>query len=63
MDSLDYLLYATMSQHQKALASRMGTLETHSTFRIHLAADSGQSNQNERVPMGHSSLHKEGNIP
>ncbi len=31
---------ATMSQHQKALASRMGMSGTHNTFRIHLAADS-----------------------
>jgi hypothetical protein len=27
----------------------MGTLGTHSTFRIHLAADSGHWNLNERV--------------
>ena len=66
MNSVDYFLSMTqtsmtqtwtMSQHQKALASIMGTLATHSTFRIHLAADEGHWNWNERVPMSHSSLN------
>jgi hypothetical protein len=30
----------TTSQHQTALASPMGTLETHSSFKIYFAADS-----------------------
>jgi hypothetical protein len=59
MDFLDY----TMSQHQKALAARKGTAGTHSSFRIHLAADSGYWNRNERVPMSHSSFNNKKNIP
>jgi hypothetical protein len=54
---------ATISQHQKALAPQMGMLGTHSTFRIHLAADSGHWNWNERVSMSHSSLNEGDNIP
>jgi hypothetical protein len=34
----------TTSQYQKALESRMGMLRTHSTFRVHLAADSERWN-------------------
>jgi uncharacterized protein YmfQ (DUF2313 family) len=54
---------ATMSQRQKAVAQRMGTLGTHSTLRIHLAADSGHWNQNERVPRSYNSLDSRDKIP
>jgi hypothetical protein len=46
LSPVDYLLYDAYSrhwdtlQHEKALASQMGTVRTHSTFRIYLAADS-----------------------
>jgi hypothetical protein len=71
MHFLDYLSFfiscmmytATMSQHQKALASQMDTLGTHSTFRINSAADSGHWNRNEKVPMSHSSLNNRDSIP
>jgi hypothetical protein len=54
---------ATMSQHQKALASQIGMLGTQSTFRIHLAADSGHWNQNEKMPMSNISLKNRNNFP
>jgi hypothetical protein len=41
----------------------MGMLGTHRIFRIHLAADSGHWNQNERVPLSHSSLDNRDYIP
>jgi hypothetical protein len=37
--------------------------QAHSTFRIHLAADSGHWNWNERVSMSHSSLNNRDNFP
>jgi hypothetical protein len=54
---------ATVSQHQRALAQRMGTLGTHSTLRIHLAADSGHWNRNKRMPRSYSSLDSKDKIP
>jgi hypothetical protein len=55
---------AIKSQHQTVLASLMGTLGTHSTFsRIHLAADSGHWNWNERVSVSHSSSNNRDNFP
>ena len=53
----------TTSQHQKALASRMGTLGTHITIRIHLAADSECLGAASRVSMSHSSHIPRDNIP
>ena len=51
------------AQHQKALASRMGTLGTHITIRIHLAADSECLGAASRVSMSHSSHIPRDNIP
>jgi hypothetical protein len=53
----------TTSQHQKASASRMGTLGTHIAIRIHLAADSECLGAASRVSMSHSSHIPRDNIP
>jgi hypothetical protein len=54
---------ATMSQHQKALASRMGTLGFYSTFRIHLAADSGPGIEMKECLCATAALTREMTFP
>jgi hypothetical protein len=47
---------ASTSQLQKALASQMGMLGFHNTYRVHWAADLEHWNPNEKVSRSHSSL-------
>ncbi len=56
-------MHIVTTRHQKALASQMAMLGTHSTIRIHLAADSECLGAALRVSMRHSSLNVGDNIP
>jgi hypothetical protein len=57
---------AIMPQHQEALAPQMAMSGTHSTFRVHLAADLKHWNHNETGSLktvSHCNFNFSDNIP